>query len=1027
MGTYTLPMTAGDHTPTSGLRHAPPALQEDWIERVRLQQHLAKRFDRSVITMTAPAGYGKTAALARALARNDHDPIGVDLWVQCRSHDNDGPVLADAILRSAGLEPPVGDWRGDGIDLADALLQFAPRQVCLVLDDAHVISPGSTGAVLLQQLLDALPQHAHLLIAGRSDPSLHLARRKVDGTCLEIGLADLEFDADEADLATHGAGASDLARWPAMTKLLRDDRPGASADYLLEEVATSLGPTTRTTLTALSYVRRVDDEAATAAAGERTSAAHLLADLPLVLVSNDGSFQLHDLWHEALVGDRPIDGDVSAAVSRLAEVEFSRGRLLGAAELFAAAGDDEGLNRAAIEIVSQPLIGSAAAQYRALDALTTPLGDDPLAMLVRSTLPMTGDEVVSAELFARTAEVARVAGSEGIEVAALQNELNLRALLDANAIPPLLIDRVLDLAGGAHPNPRLEAVAPFVSMFRAMEQGEEHAENAVRHLAPLRSQRAPFAQAMLAFALSDLGRPEEVSAPPPSDLDEVADTSGQYMGQAMWLRGDLPPELTLEVGEELARRTISSGLVHVRISISSVYALISLAAGDLVTARTFANSALRDMNETRAPSVRAFALVADAATVLLEQGERSAADRMAVAMHELPIGLWPGRPYMYAMPLAYLCSSPESREQIDRCHFGPALTTATDAGRALVALRDHGDTGPASQLPWHLPNLLRAHVLPPHLVELAASAASVGAPGADQMLEQVPDARRHLLQVAEMVQEKSASQWATNRASRLPARPAEDLVVDLLGPARLRRGGATVTDAKWVRRERVRQLLAFLTLHGRVTRRRAAEALWPDLDPNKAGANLRVTLSYVQDVLEPGRQRGDMTWYLQSDPEFLQIDCTRLVVDTDQFDRFSKEARTLDHGGRGTAAIEQYRNAVALVRGDYAADWPDAEWTQLERLRLQAIIVASTTRLGELILVRGEPEEAGSWATRVLRAEPSDERAHRLLARSLHAQGNTRGAVKTLDLLGDQLRADGLSVDRETQRLAESLRSPNHR
>lgn len=1001
-----------------GFRHAPPAVLPNWIERVRLQQRLARRFELEVLLVAAPAGYGKTSSLARALAKNEADPAGTDLWLQCSPHDSDAAVLAPAILRSAGLEPPEGDWAGDAGSLADALLRFAPDPVCLVLDDLHVIGTESTGMALLADLADRLPSHAHLLLAGRTVAPLRLARKRLEGRCEQLGLSDFEFDDEELDLATGGTLSSEIARWPAMTALGRADLPDASVDYLLEEVGSSLGPDRLAALTALSYLREVDDELASAAAGTVTQAADLLADLPLVLRSPTGSFQMHDLWRQALARDDTLRGAEARALSRVAQVSAERGRYVLAAEQFLHAGDTEGVRRTALAFASQPLMFAAAVDLRAMAKLTgRALPGEPLARLLAATVPLTGDELTSAAAFQGAAEIAREAGAEDVETIALQNVLNLHAVMDSTQMPAWLVDRVKVLADSG--NARVLALDALLDSMSSRHGNDS--ESSARSIGRLNPQASPFEQVLYAFGMSDLGRPEQVADAAPDDVaaGDASRAGGQYLAQAYWLRGDVDPELALALGSELAEDTDVRGVAHVRISTDAVLALVALAAGEVVRARWFTNRALGLISQTASPTVRAFAMLADAATAMHEQDENEGRLRLEAMLDTMPMRQWPARPYLYALPLLQVLV-PETAPVLAQCRFGPAITAARDAGAALLAARQQGDVRPALDLPWHRPWLLRAHVLPPHLVELAAVAASVGQHDAEELIGHLPNRREYLLQVGSR-SDHLAAEWATASAAQLPARPAHDVRVELLGPIRCLRGTTTVTDQAWVRRDRVRQLLTLLLLHQRVERRRIAETLWPDLATEKAVANLRVNLSHLQRVLEPGRAGDERPWFIRSDGEFLEIHQEGLEVDSLQFEEACRRARSLDDTGQGTRAIDLYRAAAQLYRGDYGGDWPDIEWLEVERLRLRTLAMAALTRLGELLLARGEPEEASEWAAKVIRAEPLDERAHRMFARSLAAQGNRQGAGAAIAGFIERLGAEGLSVESETTRLAASF------
>jgi LuxR family maltose regulon positive regulatory protein len=71
------------------------------------------------------------------------------------------------------------------------------RDIVLVLDDYHVIDVRDVQDGMAF-LLDHLPPRLHLVIAGRADPALPLARLRGRGELVEIRAAELRFTPDEA-------------------------------------------------------------------------------------------------------------------------------------------------------------------------------------------------------------------------------------------------------------------------------------------------------------------------------------------------------------------------------------------------------------------------------------------------------------------------------------------------------------------------------------------------------------------------------------------------------------------------------------------------------------------------------------------------------------------------------------------------------------------------------------------------------------------------------------------------------------
>ena len=170
--------------------------------------HLVTRLAAAISTrpltvIVAPAGSGKTTALAAWSAAADRDVV----WVRLGPDDNEPTVLAAAVVE--------GGRRQLGNDFGGRLAQVlsytgatpTPRQlattlvndlgdhgpVALVLDDLHEVTDTDTSR-FLDELLEHLPPEVRVVLGSRAEPELSLARRRVRGEVAELGLADLLLD-----------------------------------------------------------------------------------------------------------------------------------------------------------------------------------------------------------------------------------------------------------------------------------------------------------------------------------------------------------------------------------------------------------------------------------------------------------------------------------------------------------------------------------------------------------------------------------------------------------------------------------------------------------------------------------------------------------------------------------------------------------------------------------------------------------------------------------------------------------------
>jgi LuxR family maltose regulon positive regulatory protein len=246
------------------------------VPRPRLSERMDRGATSRLMLVSAPAGFGKTTLLAEWLAAGPAAPTDERsaAWLSLDRGDNH-PFWTYVIAALRTVAPGVG---ASALALLDAAqpppietvlttlvndLGAVANDIVLVLDDYHVIVAREVQEGMAF-LLDHLPARLHLVIAGRADPALPLARLRVRGELVEIRAADLRFTPDEAAAYLNGVmglalTAQDMATlegrtegWIAALQLAalsmqgRDDVAGFIAgfagddryvvDYLVEEV-----------------------------------------------------------------------------------------------------------------------------------------------------------------------------------------------------------------------------------------------------------------------------------------------------------------------------------------------------------------------------------------------------------------------------------------------------------------------------------------------------------------------------------------------------------------------------------------------------------------------------------------------------------------------------------------------------------------------------------------------------------------------------------------------------------------------
>jgi LuxR family maltose regulon positive regulatory protein len=182
------------------------------VHRPRLIQRLQHGPERSLILLSAPAGFGKSTLLADWLTCSAR-PVA---WLSLESQDNEprrflsyliaalqsyDPHLglsALAFLNSLPSVPSVAIETVLTLLINDLLMRRTDDQepIVLILDNYQVITTSLVHSAL-SFVLDHLPPRTHLVLATREDPPLPLIHLRGRDAVLELRAADLRFTLEE--------------------------------------------------------------------------------------------------------------------------------------------------------------------------------------------------------------------------------------------------------------------------------------------------------------------------------------------------------------------------------------------------------------------------------------------------------------------------------------------------------------------------------------------------------------------------------------------------------------------------------------------------------------------------------------------------------------------------------------------------------------------------------------------------------------------------------------------------------------
>ena len=430
-----------------------PPTRPGTIARSSLVGRLARDDLRPIVSLVAPSGYGKTTLLSQWAQRSGQ----AFAWVSVDERDNDPKVLLSYVAEALDRVQPVGERVFEALasPVSSVPGSVVPRlgsafwsmntPLVLVLDDVHLLHKTESRDAL-SVLADHVPGGSRLVLAGRNEPPLRIARLRAEGRISEIGPGDLSLTREEATSLLRAAGVrlgdDDLATlhqrtegWPAGLYLaalyLReggslgtasvsfggDDR--LVSQYMEAEFLARVSQRHRVFLTRTAVLERMYGPLCEAVL-ELPGSAATLAELSrsnLLLVPLDRRrmwYRYHHLFRDMLLAEleRVEPGLMPVLRRRAAGWCLRHGRPEEALEYFMAAGD---VDAAASLVESLSLQGGEMFFEGAISSGEEVGAPDVLAILLceRALLAMERGEWDQAEGFASQARAfLRSAGIE---------------------------------------------------------------------------------------------------------------------------------------------------------------------------------------------------------------------------------------------------------------------------------------------------------------------------------------------------------------------------------------------------------------------------------------------------------------------------------------------------------------------------------------------------------------------------------------------------------------------------------------
>ena len=176
----------------------PPRAAHKYVVRETIERLVGDVGSSRVVTVSSPAGFGKTTAMLRwaELLREQGRPV---LWIAARAGVDTLRSFEEALrqaMLSAGTLPIHASLEDDPRAWLTRLSSFSGPKPVLFIDDAQLL--GREIRSFIEQMIASARDSMTTVIASRGECRINLARMRSLGYLLEVRVRHLCFNADEA-------------------------------------------------------------------------------------------------------------------------------------------------------------------------------------------------------------------------------------------------------------------------------------------------------------------------------------------------------------------------------------------------------------------------------------------------------------------------------------------------------------------------------------------------------------------------------------------------------------------------------------------------------------------------------------------------------------------------------------------------------------------------------------------------------------------------------------------------------------
>ncbi len=240
-----------------------------------------------------------------------------------------------------------------------------------------------------------------------------------------------------------------------------------------------------------------------------------------------------------------------------------------------------------------------------------------------------------------------------------------------------------------------------------------------------------------------------------------------------------------------------------------------------------------------------------------------------------------------------------------------------------------------------------------------------------------------------------------------------DLDIYTFGNFRIFIRGKEIPSGKLLSQKRVMDLLKLLIIYRKngIHKDTIYETFWPKYSYKSARDNLNTIIYRLRNIFGKGNV------FLSTDVSTIGFVPNIVRTDIDSFNKFSSLGDAALKSGETGSAIEMYKEAVSLYKGDFLEGDLYSDFIRDERESLKRMYLGILFKLTKLFLDTGDYLQALETLKHFNHREPLYEPATRLFMITSTLIGNRSIIPRIFDELGSQLR-ENYNIDPDDKTLA---------